>query len=363
MRVAIVHDWLVTWRGGEKVLEALASLYPEAPIYTLFYDPSKVPATIRNRKVIVHPVANRFRRCRKALLPFLPLWIESLPLEHFDLVISTSSCVAKGVVVGPHAKHISYIHSPMRYVWDQRDEYLATLRRIPIVNLGVDFLSTFLRVWDTVSSTRVDAFIANSHFIRQRIRKYYGRDSVVIHPPIDTDKFRPKRHEPKKDYFLAAGALVGYKRFDLAVQACERLGCKLIVAGDGPELKRLKSIAGKHTEFLTGVSDPEWIELLRGARGLLFPGVEDFGMIAVEAMAAGTPVVAYKAGGALDFILDGKTGVFFEESSVESLSEAIERAKSVAWNSDFLSGHADQFNKDSFLRNFRNQLGPLLATH
>lgn len=361
LRVAIVHDWLVTWRGGEKVLEALASLYPDAPIYTLFYDPSKMPESIRRRNIVVHPMANRLRFMRKALLPLMPMWMESFSLEQFDLVISTSSCVAKGAMVGPNTKHLSYIHSPMRYIWDQRDEYLGRVRNLPLIGLLVEACCSTLRIWDTVSSTRVNLFVANSRFVKKRIQKYYGRDSVVVHPPIEVARFRPKDALPKGDYVLAAGALVGYKRFDLAIEACERLGKKLIVAGDGPDLKRLQSIAGRHTQFLVRPGDAQWVQLLQGANALLFPGVEDFGMVAVESMAAGTPVIAYKAGGALDFIIEEATGLFFSESNAESLARAIQHSDQISWKRDVLVRHAETFSRDAFIKGIRRQLDVLFS--
>ncbi|MCX6124101.1 MAG: glycosyltransferase [Proteobacteria bacterium] len=361
MRVAIVHDWLVTWRGGEKVLEAIASLYPDAPIYTLFYDSAKMPASITGRQVIVHRSANRLRFLRKALLPLMPLWIESFSLEHYDLVISTSSCVAKGALVGPQTKHLSYIHSPMRYVWDQRDEYLGRVRTLPIIGLMIEAGCAILRLWDAVSSGRVNTFVANSRFVKLRIEKYYGRDAVVVHPPIEVARFKPPHYPTKGGYLLAAGAFVGYKRFDLAIKACEQLGRKLIVAGDGPELKRLKGLSGKNTSFRIRPSDEEWVQLLQGADALLFPGVEDFGMVAVEAMAAGTPVIAFKSGGALDFIIEETTGIFFMEPTARSLAQAIERHTAMTWNREALSRHAEAFNKEAFLKGIRRQLEILLS--
>lgn len=361
LRVAIVHDWLVSWRGGEKVLEALASLYPDAPIYTLFYDPQKMPPSIRHRTIIVHKGANWFRPIRKALLPILPMWMESFSLEHYDLVISTSSCVAKGAMVGPHTKHLCYIHSPMRYVWDQRDEYLGRLRRIPFLGLLLEFGSATLRMWDITSSLRVNTFVANSRFVRKRVEKYYGRDAVVVHPPIHTERFRPTHAVGKPGYLLAAGAFVRYKRFDLAIQTCEALGKKLIVAGGGGDLNRLKRMAGPNTTFILSPSDDRWVELLQGADALLFPGVEDFGMVAVESMAAGTPVIAYKAGGALDFIVEETSGIFFTDQSVEGLSAAINRFYATRWSVDALVRHAEAFGYEEFFKNIRRHLERLLS--
>lgn len=357
MQVAIVHDWLVSWRGGEKVLEAIASLYPDAPIFTLFCDPTILPEALKGRKIVVHPIANRLRFLRKALLPFLPIWIESFDLSGYDLVISTSSCVAKGVLVDPGSRHLCYIHSPMRYIWDQRNEYLGTLRKIPLVGFLVDGLSTLLRIWDTSSATRVDLFVANSTFVKQRVQKFYGRRSVVIPPPVSTTRFNAHLSQQssnvKQGYFLAAGAFVGYKRFDLAIKACEALGRKLIVAGQGPEVDFLRSLAGKHTTIVDSPDDETWVRLMREADALLFPGVEDFGITAIEAMAAGTPVIARRLGGALDFIVEGKTGLFFEEASVPSLIDAIIRHSATNWDAQFLANYAAKYSRDVFLERMR----------
>ena len=278
------------------------------------------------------------------------MWIESFDLSGFDLVISTSSCVAKGIIVDPDSRHLCYIHSPMRYIWDQRDEYLGRIRRVPILGFFVEALSSMLRIWDMVSSTRVDLFVANSSFVKERVRKFYGRHSIVIPPPVDVSRFSSKGISmEKQDYLLAAGALVRYKRFDLAIKACEALGKKLVVAGDGPDLGYLKSIAGPNTKFIENPDNETWVKLMREARALLFPGVEDFGITAIEAMAAGTPVIAQRRGGALDFIVEGETGVFFDEASVDSLMEAIKKSGSVNWNGDFLNEFAEKFSLDVFL--------------
>lgn len=332
VKVAFVHDWLVTCRGGEKVLEALLPLYPDAPVFTLFYDPAAMPESIRGRKIFFPAGLNRLRPLRKALLPFLPAAIESLPLFDFDLLISTSSCVAKGALPGPVASHLCYIHSPMRYVWDQRDEYVDRLPRIPGLRTVINRLSADLRQWDVVSAKRVDQFVANSRFVQQRVRRFYGRDASVVYPPVDVQRFlrlaegrdagragRPG-HD---DYYLVAGAAVSYKRFDLAVDACRKLGRKLVIAGDGPEWQSLRKKAGAGVEFVRGPDDATWESLMAGARALLFPGVEDFGITGVEALAAGTPVIAQRAGGALDFMEEGSSGVYFDRPEVDSLAGAI----------------------------------------
>lgn len=330
VKVAFVHDWLVTCRGGEKVLEALLPLFPAAPIFTLFYDSEKMPDSIRSREVFFPAGLNRLRPLRKALLPFLPAAIESLPLFDFDLLISTSSCVAKGALPGPGASHLCYIHSPMRYIWDQRSEYLDRLPRVPFLRSTINKLSTELRQWDVVSANRVDQFVANSKFVQQRVRRFYGRDATVVYPPVDIDRFlkqaqaRQSGSGPRDGgYYLVAGAAVSYKRFDLAVMACKQLGRKLIVVGDGPEWKALKRLGGSSVEFVHRPDDATWEALMGGAKALLFPGVEDFGITGVEAMASGTPIIAQRAGGALDFLDEGRSGIFFERPEVDDLAKAI----------------------------------------
>lgn len=353
MRVAIVHDWLVTWRGGEKVLDALASIYSDAEIFTLFCDRSTLPESFRSRKITVHPLANRLRFMRKALLPLMPIWIEELDLSGFDLVISTSSCVAKGVIVDPEAKHICYIHSPMRYIWDQRDEYLSFARKIPVLNFFVSFLSTILRIWDVSSAARVDLFVANSSFVKKRIRKYYGRDAIVIPPPVEASRFAVSDLKATGDYYLAAGAFVGYKRLDLAIKACERLGRKLVIAGDGPELNRLRQLAGPNTEIIKAPSEEDWVRIFSKAKAFIFPGVEDFGITAIEAMAAGLPVIAQKRGGALDFVVDQQTGVFFSKPTEQSLCGAIEQFESVSWKRPKIREFSLQFAREKFISKFK----------
>ena len=360
MRVAYVHDWLVTYRGGEKVLEALLELYPEAPVYTLFYSPSAMPESIRRRTIHVPKWLNRLKLLRKALLPLLPSAIESLPLEDYDLVISTSSCVAKGVMVGPHAKHLCYMHSPMRYIWDQRQHYLNRNRSFSPKEFLIHVLSQRLRIWDVSSNNQIDSFIANSSFVARRIARYYGRPAKVIHPPVELERFFPLVAKVTKgDYFLVAGAFVAYKRFDLAISACEQLGFKLKVVGSGPEEKRLRKVAGSNTEFVIKPNGDDWVKLFQGAKALLLPGIEDFGITAIEALAAQTPLIALKAGGAIDFVEEGRTGLFFEQPTLESLKAAILQFDKLEFNADTLTTFAKRFSKKSFLEKIRQELNAL----
>lgn len=361
MRVAIVHDWIDGYRGGERVLDELASMFPDAPIYTLFYDPVAVPSSISSRDIRYPVGLNRLRRFRKFLLPWLPGAIEALPLMDFDLVISTSSCVAKGVIINPTAKHLCYIHSPMRYVWDQQAHYLGNIEKIPIVGMIVRGLAKNLRLWDTVSAVRVDRFLANSSFVQSRVFRYYGRHSVVVHPPVDLERFRALVKAPDKNpYFLIAGAAVPYKRFDLAIAACERIGHRLIVAGDGGLLKGLRKIAGANTEFVADPAQDKFNELLSGAKALLYPGVEDFGILPIEAMACGTPVIAYRAGGALDYIEAGVNGLFFSEQTVDGLVEVLHAFRPDQFNAERVRSTANRFSRQAFIGNIEVQIGELL---
>lgn len=360
MRVAYVHDWLVTYRGGEKVLEALLSLYPEAPVYTLFYDPKSMPPAITRRDVRVPGMTRYFNKGRKLLLPLLPRAVESIDLSSYDLVISTSSCVAKGAIKGPHAKHLCYIHSPMRYAWDQMEEYIAGVAHIPGAAWGIRKVMPYLRRWDQTSANRVDHFVANSTFVQDRVRRYYDREAVVIHPPIEVDLFHPMSKPMSPDsYLLACGALVSYKRFDLAIAAAEQLGKKLIIAGAGPMEAQLRRLAGPHTSFEIMPSDERMAALLARAEALLFPGVEDFGMIAIEAMAAGTPVIAFQGGGARDFI-SPKTGLFFKDPTVDSLVRAIQDFRANQFRTSELRNFALNFSRQHFLGRIQDQIQTVL---
>ncbi len=360
MRVAFVHDWLDTYRGGERVLETMLEFFPDAPIYTLFYKPENLPKTITARSVFTPPALNYFRPFRKLLLPFLPALIESFDLRSYDLIISTSSAVAKGAIPGPLAKHICYIHTPMRYIWDQNEEYFKSARRFPLINFLFQNMASKLRIWDVASLPRVDYFIANSNFVKKRIGRYYGRDAKVIHPPVHTERFKSAPAQ-KADYYLAAGAFVPYKRFDLAIQACEILNRKLIVAGSGPELENLKELETANTTFEINPSNERWVELLANAKALIFPGVEDFGIVPIEAMASGTPVIAFQAGGALDYVIPEKTGVFFNKQDPEILANAIMSFENMSFDVDELQAFAERFDKKHFADDFISTLQSMIS--
>ena len=359
-RVALVHDWLTGMRGGEKVLEAALELFPQAEIYTLLYRADRVSDLINSRRVHASwlnalPGVHRYYRY---LLPLMPSAIQSFDLGDYDLVLSFNHCVAKGVRLTPRASrrpplHICYCHTPMRYVYDQFQDYFADGSR-GWLRFGAGLMRPALMRWDKKTSRGVDAFVANSENVRQRIRKAYGRDAAVIYPSIDTEFFRPSP-APRSGapYYLIACALVPYKRVDLAIEACRKLGVPLKVAGVGTEGARLREkAAGGDVEFLGWQSDESLRELYQNCEAFLFPANEDFGMTAVEAMACGKPVIAYKKGGALETVQEGVTGVFFEAQTVSSLADAIRRSQSIRFDPAALRAHAQTFDDKRFKSDF-----------
>lgn len=369
-RVALVHDWLTGMRGGEKVLEAIAERFPGAPIYTLFHFPGSVEPALE-----AHPIVTSFlqrapgvRRHYRRYLPLFPAAIEDFDLSGFDLVISTSHCVAKGVIPGPGARHLSYCHTPMRYAWDQEHAYFPGRRGWAARARGVAL--SHLRTWDVASVPRVDTFAANSRFVAERIRRYYGRDAEVLAPPVDTTYFTPA---PDRDrgttddagggYALVVSALAPYKRIDLAVAAAREAGVDLVVVGDGPGMAALRreveagGSAASRVTLRGRVEGDDLRALYRGALCLLQPGVEDFGIAPVEALACGTPVVALGRGGVLDIVVDGVHGVLSELGAddgerVASLAAAIDKARDIRFNVAELRSRAELFSVDRFREGF-----------
>ncbi len=327
MRVALVHDWLITWRGGEKVLAAMANRFPEAVIYTLFRDGPAMPADISSHRV-VSSFVDRLpgaRRRHRFLLPLLPAAIRSLELEPVDLVISSSHCVAKAVRVPRGAKHLSYVHAPLRYMWDRFDDYFGPGQASPWVRAAARALRPSLRAFDVVTSAGVDRFVANSRHVAAQIAERYHRHAEVLPPPVELERFTrgPLQGTGRGGYFLVLGALAPYKRVDLAVAAFRQLGWPLVIAGSGQAEATLRDLP-ENIRVLGQVDDEALPELYRQARALVFPGVEDFGLTPLESMATGRPVVAYRGGGVLDTVNEA-TGVMFEEQTVESLVAALER--------------------------------------
>jgi glycosyltransferase involved in cell wall biosynthesis len=365
MKIALVHDWFDGYRGGEKVLETLASLFPEAPIFTLFFDYNSLPSSLKNKTFFYPSALNKLRRFRKKLLPILPAAIESLDAQQFDLLISSSSCVAKGIIPNPMAKHICYIHSPMRYVWDQSSSYDCRSSRIPGLNYLFHLYAHKLRLWDSVSSQRIDYFVANSSFVSARVKKYYRRDSIVIPPPVDIEKIfsllNSVKDLAKEDYYVSAGAFVPYKRFDLVIAAFKKNKKKLIIAGSGPLLSRLMKDLPSNITILNKPNDQTLLKTLAKARAFVMPGVEDFGILPIEALACGTPVLAYHKGGSVDYVVEGKTGCFFTEQTVDSIVDCIDRFDNLYFSKSFLQNYANNFNHKTFKSKFLNVVDKVLG--
>lgn len=352
MKVALVHYWLVTMRGGEKVLETLCKMFPEADIYTNVYNPDAVSDIIRSHKVYTTKI-NKYPMARKLYqkyMPFMPKALMELDLTGYDLIISSESGPAKGVCPAPDAFHICYCHTPMRYLWDMYHEYFK--KSNPIVKFFMKKMIPGLRLWDISSSNLVDYFVANSHYVASRINRYYKRNAEVVYPPCAIEKYIDNPRNPE-DFYLFFGQLVGYKRADLAIEACIKSGRKIVVIGDGKSKKAAEYTKSGLVTFTGRVSDQAIAEYLSKAKALLFPGIEDFGIIPVEANAAGCPVLAYKKGGALDSIKENVTGMFFEKQTVDSLIDCMDRFEkdSVTFtNRHAFTEHVQKFSEAEFMR-------------
>ena len=352
-KVAIVHDWLVGYAGGDRVVDAMKRVFPDAVIYTLVYDPNNMPEHFKSYDIRTSwfqkvPFSNRLY---KAMLPLMPRAFEAFDLTEYDLVLSSSSSCSKGVITRPDAVHICYCHTPIRYVWDFYYTYRANANWL--AKLVMPGQMHKMRIWDKCAADRVDYFIANSHYIAQRIKKYYRRDSDVIYPCCHINE---SPFVEKEDFYLTVGRLTWYKRVDLAVQACTRLNKRLVVIGGGGELDKLRAMAGPTVEFKGGgLSDEEVRSYYLRAKGFLFPGEEDFGITPVEAQSAGTPVLAYGRGGACESVLPGRTGYWFKEQTVESLADCIERFErdGVACSKEEIREHSRSFSEERFERELK----------
>ncbi len=323
MKVAIVHYWLVTMRGGEKVLEELCKLFPEADIYTNVYVPEKISDTIKSHKIFTTKINSwpLAKKMYQKYMPFMPKALMELDLTSYDLIISSESGPAKGVCPAPQAFHICYCHTPMRYLWDMYHEYFR--KSNPLVKFFMKKMIPSLRQWDVMSSNLVDHFIANSSFVAARIQRYYNRKADVIFPPCDINRYINNPRAPE-DFYLFFGQLVGYKRADLAIEACIQSGRKIVVIGDGKSKEAKKYAKTGLVTFTGRVSDQQVAEYFAKAKALIFPGIEDFGIIPVEANSAGCPVLAYRKGGACDSILENKTGLFFDDQTPQAIISCME---------------------------------------
>jgi len=325
MKIALVHDFLTKLGGAERVLLALSEIFPHAPIYTSFYDES-LDSYFRGKTLVISDLQRwyaKFRFEAKYFLPFLATAVESFDFSEFDLIISSSAAFSKGILTPAHCLHICYCHTPMRYVWDSYHQNLAEKAPRGIGGKVVDGILHNLRVWDRHSAHRVDVWVANSRNVARRIKKYYRADAKVIYPPVDTHKIKPGGE--KEDFFLIVSRLSAYKRIDVAIQAFNLLKLPLIIIGEGEDSLRLKKMAGSNIQFLGWQDDEAKFDYLKKARALVFPGEEDFGIVPVEAMAAGTPVIAYGRGGVTESVVEGETGIFFPKLNPAGLIEGVKR--------------------------------------
>jgi glycosyltransferase involved in cell wall biosynthesis len=356
MKIAFVHEYLNQFGGAERMLQVLCALYPDAPIYTLLYDRNATGGVFDDK--VIHtsflqklPLARKHHRAFPLLMPVA---MEQFDFSGYDTVVSISASFAKGVLTKPGTRHICYCLTPPRFLWDDSQKFVEEFGYSRLVKKFLPPFITYLRMWDQEASKRVDDFWAISGFIRERIDKYYRRPSTLIYPPVNVDKFHVS--EDTGDYFFMAGRLVSYKRFDLAIKVFNRLGLPLKIVGIGPEMNKLKKIAGRNIEFLGLVSDERLAELYADSRALIFPQEEDFGIVPLEAMASGKPVIAYGAGGALETIAEDKTGVFFREMTEDSLIQAIKKFEEMNFDPKECRKQAEKFDISVFKKNILNNL-------
>jgi len=352
MKIALAHDYLIQDGGAEKVLDVLQEIWPDAPTFTLFFDPKRMPAfkgrDIRTSFLQKMPLAKSKYQWYIMLMPTAVEWLD---FSDYDVVISSTSAFMKGLITRENTLHICYCHTPTRYLWSDTHSYVKELRMPKMVKAFLPPALTYLRMWDKQAAGRVEHFIANSQTIRNRIQKYYGQKSTVIHPPVDTHRFNVTNRT--REYFVTGGRLVSYKRFDLVLDAFNKTGLPLKIFGSGPVEKELRKKANTNIEFLGRISDEKQAELYANAKAFIHPQEEDFGITPVESMAAGTPVIAYRRGGAMETIIDGVTGEFFDEQSWEELADHTIRFNQNQYNPENIRAHAGRFSRAQFKENMK----------
>lgn len=363
MRVALIHDYLTQFGGAERVLQALMEIFPHAPVYTLLFDRESLPVSFDERRIrtsfLQHlPGAQHHHRFFPLLMP---LACEAFDLREFDVVFSATHSFGKGVLTGPHTMHVSYCFTPTRYVWDDCHRYVREFSRSSLFRRLAPLGLSYIRLWDYYAAQRVDHYLTLSRYVAGRIRKYYQRESLVIAPPVDINRFYISRQPA--EYYLIVSRLVPYKRIDVAIDACERLGVSLKIAGTGPEYEVLRQRAGRHTTFLGFVPEAELPRLYAKARALLFPQEEDFGITPLEAAAAGRPTIAYRGGGALETIREGVSGLFFNSPTAASLQEALAEAEKRVWNPLKIRAQAQPYRREHFLHRIQETVHTLWMSY
>lgn len=364
MKIALVHDYLVQYGGAERVLECFTEIWPYAPIYTLIYDEEKTHGIFKNKRIYTSFLQNfpYSRKNHRIFPPLMPPAIEQFDFSQYDLVLSDSSSYAKGIITPPGTLHICYCHTPMRYAWDDCQKYIEEFGFPNFVKKITPFFMNYIRIWDRMSADRPDAYIANSRFVAGRIKKYYKRNSHVINPPISLNKFHTGEN---KNYFLMVGRLMTYKRFDIAVKAFNKLGWPLKIIGRGPDLKKLKKMAKPNIEFTGRLDDAELYETYANAKAFIFPQEEDFGLVAIEAMASGKPIIAFRGGDIVEHVREGREGMFFDEQTPEALIEVLQkfnpdnfdprkiREKALPFDRELFKGKIKDYVENS-LKNFKH---------
>ncbi|MDP2807616.1 MAG: glycosyltransferase [bacterium] len=364
MRIAIIYEWLVSMRGGEKVIEQLAELYPDADIHVLLWRKGSVSAKIESHRICTSFLQRfpLFKRHYRHFLPLFPIAVESYDVSQYDLIISCSHCVAKGVIPASHARHLCYCYTPMRYIWDMYSDYFGKTRN-PLARIVYRYVAHQLRIWDITTNDRVDDFVAISNHVARRVKRYYNREAPVIYPPVDTEFYHPVPERLLAEpYYLMVSALVPYKRVDLAISACRKAGRRLVIIGDGPEKRKLTGMAGGTVTFLGWASNEQIRAWYSHCEALIFPGEEDFGIVPVEVQACGRPVIAYGKGATLETVVDGTTGVFFDDQDDGSIIQAIHRHEQMQYNTNKIVANAQRFSRDNFTMAFISHVERMLST-
>lgn len=352
LKVALVHDFLIEFGGAERVLCVLAEMFPEAPIYTIICDKEKFPAWLRGKKIrtsFLQKFPKFLRKRKKWLLPFLAVAPETFDLREFDLVISSSGAWSKGIITRLNTTHIAYLHSPMRFVWDENGEYLLSQKKGGVINFFTRGILSYIRLWDFSAADRPEHLIANSEYTKTRIKKYYNRDSSVIYPPVSIGTTDEIKNSDKK-YFLVVSRLSAYKKVDVIIRAFNQLKLPLIVVGTGDEERRLKAIAGENVKFLGFQADEKLPEIYADARAFIFAALDDFGMTSVEAMAQGVPVLGIRKGGTQEVIREGETGEFFDLATPELIADCVRRfcEKENKFDQRVIKARAREFSTERF---------------
>jgi glycosyltransferase involved in cell wall biosynthesis len=365
MKIAFVHDYLVQYGGAERVLECLCEIYSYAPIYTILHNKEAMHGLFEDKRIYTSYLQGfPFARSWHRIFPLLmPPAIEQFDFSAYDVVISDSSSYAKGIITGPNTLHICYMHTPMRYAWDDCQKYTRDFYFPRFIKKLIPFAMNYIRIWDKVSADRVDIFIANSNFVARRIHKYYHKESIVINPPVDTKKFSLREKKTTEKYFLMVGRLIAYKRHSIAIRAFNELRLPLKIIGRGPELKRLKKIAGPTIEFLHRTDDEELKQYYADCQAVIFPQEEDFGIVAIEALSSGKPLIAFRGGDIPEHMEENRMGVFFDEQTSDAVKDAIAKFEKLSFDPEYIRSKVLKFDREIFKEKMRTFIEKQLSKH